>query len=202
MPATEVSIRYDKSCFLCAGNERISGDVNPNYTGTFVFKNDFAALTDDTPEKDSTDDPLFKLQSAKGESRVICFSPDHSRTLAELSHTEIEQVIATWIKETNSLSKRYPWVQIFENKGETMGCSQPHPHGQIWANSFIPTMVSKKTITKESILKNMVHRYCMTMFSVNCCAENGLSWRQNTGPWWCLIGQAGLSKHLFCQKRK
>lgn len=144
MPAAEVSIRYDKSCFLCAGNERISGDVNPNYTGTFVFKNDFAALTDDTPEKDSTDDPLFKLQSAKGESRVICFSPDHSRTLAELSLAEIEQVIATWIKETNSLSKRYPWVQIFENKGETMGCSQPHPHGQIWANSFIPTMVSKK----------------------------------------------------------
>lgn len=143
-PATEVSTRYDKSCFLCAGNERISGDVNPNYTGTFVFKNDFAALTDDTPEKDSTDDPLFKLQSAKGESRVICFSPDHSRTLAELSLAEIEQVIATWIKETNSLSKRYPWVQIFENKGETMGCSQPHPHGQIWANSFIPTMVSKK----------------------------------------------------------
>ncbi|NIY94303.1 galactose-1-phosphate uridylyltransferase [Vibrio diazotrophicus] len=144
MPAAEVSIRYDKSCFLCAGNERISGDVNPNYTGTFVFKNDFAALTDDTPVKDSTDDPLFKLHSAKGESRVICFSPDHSRTLAELSHTEIEQVIATWVRETNSLSKRYPWVQIFENKGETMGCSQPHPHGQVWANSFIPTMVSKK----------------------------------------------------------
>jgi len=143
-PAQPLAVSYDKSCFLCAGNERISGDVNPNYTGTFVFKNDFAALTDDTPSKDSSDDPLFKLHSAKGESRVICYSPDHSRTLAELSEQEIEKVISTWIDETNSLSKRYPWVQIFENKGETMGCSQPHPHGQIWANSFLPTMVAKK----------------------------------------------------------
>ncbi len=90
-----LSVSYEKSCFLCAGNERISGDVNPNYTGTFVFKNDFAALADDTPAKDVCDDPLFKLQSAKGESRVICYSPDHSRTLAELSHLDIEQVIAT-----------------------------------------------------------------------------------------------------------
>ncbi|WP_165313744.1 galactose-1-phosphate uridylyltransferase [Vibrio ziniensis] len=143
-PALEVSLSYEKSCFLCAGNERVSGDVNPNYTGTFVFKNDFAALTGDTPAKEINDDPLFKLHSARGESRVICFSPDHSRTLAELTHQEIEQVIETWISETNSLSKHYPWVQIFENKGETMGCSQPHPHGQIWANSFIPTLVSKK----------------------------------------------------------
>lgn len=143
-PAQIETANYDHSCFLCAGNKRISGDVNPNYTGTFVFKNDFAALTDNTPDKDCSDDPLFKNQSAKGESRVICYSPDHSRTLAELSKQQIEDVISTWIDETNSLSKRYPWVQIFENKGETMGCSQPHPHGQIWANSFLPTMVAKK----------------------------------------------------------
>jgi len=143
-PAQLEVINYDKSCFLCAGNKRISGDVNPTYSGTFVFKNDFAALTDNTPYKNCSDDPLFKIQSAKGESRVLCYSPDHSRTLAELSEQEIENVISTWIDETNSLSKRYPWVQIFENKGETMGCSQPHPHGQIWANSFLPTMVAKK----------------------------------------------------------
>lgn len=135
---------YDQHCFLCPTNTRISGDVNPNYQGTFVFKNDFAALTEQTPDSPVSDDPLFQLHSAKGESRVICFSPDHSRTLPELTLDEIEQVIATWMEQTEELSQRYPWVQVFENKGESMGCSQPHPHGQIWANSFVPTLVDKK----------------------------------------------------------
>ncbi len=135
---------YDDSCFLCPTNTRISGDVNPNYQGTFVFKNDFAALTEQTPDSPVSDDPLFQLHSAKGESRVICFSPDHSRTLPELSLQEIGHVITTWMEQTQELSQRYPWVQVFENKGESMGCSQPHPHGQIWANSFVPTLVAKK----------------------------------------------------------
>ncbi|NVC94185.1 UDP-glucose--hexose-1-phosphate uridylyltransferase [Vibrio natriegens] len=135
---------YDDSCFLCPTNTRISGDVNPNYQGTFVFKNDFAALTEQTPDSPVSDDPLFQLHSAKGESRVICFSPDHSRTLPELSLEEIGHVITTWMEQTQELSQRYPWVQVFENKGESMGCSQPHPHGQIWANSFVPTLVAKK----------------------------------------------------------
>lgn len=135
---------YDDTCFLCPTNTRISGDVNPNYRGTFVFKNDFAALTEQTPDFPASDDPLFQLNSATGESRVICFSPDHSRTLPELSLAEIGQVITTWMEQTEELSQRYPWVQVFENKGESMGCSQPHPHGQIWANSFIPTLVTKK----------------------------------------------------------
>ncbi|MGD8171366.1 UDP-glucose--hexose-1-phosphate uridylyltransferase [Vibrio sp. TRT 21S02] len=143
-PSTEVLPTYDKGCFLCPENSRISGDVNPNYTGTFVFKNDFAALTVDTPESSLGDDPLFKMHSARGESRVICFSPDHSRTLPELESEEIGQVIHTWIEQTRELGADYPWVQVFENKGETMGCSQPHPHGQIWANSFLPTLVEKK----------------------------------------------------------
>ncbi|HFQ4954403.1 UDP-glucose--hexose-1-phosphate uridylyltransferase [Vibrio vulnificus] len=135
---------YEKTCFLCPTNTRISGDVNPDYQGTFVFKNDFAALTEHTPDSPVSDDPLFQLHSAKGESRVICFSPDHSRTLPELALEEIEQVITTWMTQTEELGQRYPWVQVFENKGESMGCSQPHPHGQIWANSFIPTIVEKK----------------------------------------------------------
>ncbi|HDY8051019.1 TPA: UDP-glucose--hexose-1-phosphate uridylyltransferase [Vibrio vulnificus] len=135
---------YEKTCFLCPTNTRISGDVNPDYQGTFVFKNDFAALTEHTPDSPVSDDPLFQLHSAKGESRVICFSPDHSRTLPELALKEIEQVITTWMTQTEELGQRYPWVQVFENKGESMGCSQPHPHGQIWANSFIPTIVEKK----------------------------------------------------------
>ncbi|WP_070971031.1 galactose-1-phosphate uridylyltransferase [Vibrio sonorensis] len=135
---------YDEECFLCPSNKRISGDVNPDYQGTYVFKNDFAALKTDTPVADSLDDPLLKMESARGESRVICFSPDHSKTLPELSSKAIEQVIATWVEQTKELGEQYPWVQVFENKGEAMGCSQPHPHGQIWANGFVPSEIARK----------------------------------------------------------
>ena len=143
-PSIEPLSTYEPDCFLCPTNTRVSGDVNPDYKGTFVFKNDFAALTTETPESPVSDDPLFQMHSAKGESRVICFSPDHSRTLPELELDELDQVVSTWIQQTDELSESYPWVQVFENKGETMGCSQPHPHGQIWANSFVPTLVEKK----------------------------------------------------------
>ncbi len=135
---------YDEHCFLCPTNERISGDVNPNYQGTYVFKNDFAALKQDTPLADSLADPLLKMESARGESRVICFSPDHSKTLPELPVQAIEKVVDTWIDQTGELGQDYPWIQVFENKGETMGCSQPHPHGQIWANSFVPSEIARK----------------------------------------------------------
>lgn len=129
---------YDPTCYLCPGNKRITGEVNPNYTKPFVFKNDFSALLPDTPAPDTSDDPLFRISHTQGESRVICFSPDHSKTLPLLTTNEIEQVIETWQEQVNELSQRYQWVQIFENKGEMMGCSNPHPHGQIWASNFLP----------------------------------------------------------------
>ncbi|WP_041422140.1 UDP-glucose--hexose-1-phosphate uridylyltransferase [Shewanella sediminis] len=134
---------YDENCFLCAGNERISGEVNPHYLGTFVFQNDFAALKPSGPEKRS-DDPLFSMQTEQGESRVICFSPDHSKTIPELEIGEIVQVISSWQEQSAELGRVYPWVQIFENKGAVMGCSNPHPHGQVWAQSQLPTMAAKK----------------------------------------------------------
>jgi len=134
---------YNANCFLCAGNERISGEVNPEYKGTFVFQNDFAALKPHGPIV-STDDPLFSMQTEQGESRVICFSPDHSKTLPELGIEEIVQVISTWQEQSTELGRKYRWVQIFENKGEVMGCSNPHPHGQVWAQSNLPTLVDKK----------------------------------------------------------
>ncbi|RTR33780.1 UDP-glucose--hexose-1-phosphate uridylyltransferase [Shewanella atlantica] len=134
---------YDANCFLCAGNKRISGEVNPCYKGTFVFQNDFAALKPHGPIV-STDDPLFSMQTEQGESRVICFSPDHSKTLPELGIEEIVQVISTWQEQSAELGRKYRWVQIFENKGEVMGCSNPHPHGQVWAQSNLPTLADKK----------------------------------------------------------
>lgn len=148
-PANETLASYDKDCFLCPTNERISGDKNPNYSGTYVFNNDFAALKPDSPDAPVSVNPLFKTQGVRGLSRVICFSPDHSKTLPELPVNKIRHVIDTWNEQIEELGKEYLWVQAFENKGAAMGCSQPHPHGQIWANSFLPNEIERK----ETLLK-------------------------------------------------
>ncbi len=137
-PDTSVRSTHDPECFLCPGNKRVTGELNPEYARTFVFTNDFAALMPDTPAAPVSDDPLFRVRDVRGVSRVICFSPDHSKTLPELSLSAIEAVITSWIAESADLGRTYPWVQVFENKGAMMGCSNPHPHGQIWANSFLP----------------------------------------------------------------
>ena len=129
---------HDPECYLCTGNKRVTGEQNPEYTDTFVFTNDFAALTVDAPDAPASANPLFQNGSARGTSRVVCFSPDHSKSLPELSPAGIEKVIDTWSEQTAELGAKYPWVQVFENKGAMMGCSMPHPHGQIWANSFLP----------------------------------------------------------------
>ncbi|GLX78567.1 galactose-1-phosphate uridylyltransferase [Thalassotalea insulae] len=143
---------YDAECYLCAGNTRINGEVNPQYQKTYVFRNDFAALKTDTPLSHN-DDPLFKMTTEQGESRVICFSPDHSKTLPELSINEITEVISTWQQQSQELGKKYLWVQVFENKGSIMGCSNPHPHGQIWAQQQLPTLVSKKQQAQQAYLQ-------------------------------------------------
>ncbi len=129
---------HDPECYLCAGNTRVTGEVNPDYAGTFVFTNDFAALTADAPDAPLPSSPLFQASTARGTSRVICFSPDHSKSLPELPLPAIRGIIDTWCAQTSDLGATYPWVQVFENKGAMMGCSNPHPHGQIWANSFVP----------------------------------------------------------------
>lgn len=134
---------HDPGCYLCAGNLRINGERNPHYDGPFVFTNDFAALMADTPPLPHTDaqaqgDPLLITASARGTSRVICFSPDHGRTLPELSLPELRAVIDTWCAQTAELGEHWRWVQVFENKGALMGCSNPHPHGQVWACDYLP----------------------------------------------------------------
>lgn len=143
-PSAQTLPAHDPDCYLCPGNTRITGDRNPDYRTTHVFTNDFAALMPDTPDAPPSDDPLFRSQSSRGTSRVICFSPDHSKTLPELSLPALEAVIATWREQSAELGKTYPWVQVFENKGAAMGCSNPHPHGQIWANSFLPNEAERE----------------------------------------------------------
>lgn len=143
-PSVQTLPAHDPDCYLCPGNTRITGDRNPDYRTTHVFTNDFAALMPDTPDAPASDDPLFRRQSARGTSRVICFSPDHSKTLPELSLPALEAVVDTWREQSAGLGKTYPWVQVFENKGAAMGCSNPHPHGQIWANSFLPNEAERE----------------------------------------------------------
>jgi len=136
---------YDENCYLCAGNTRINGEVNPDYTDVFVFTNDFAALQNDSPTF-NFNDGLLKAQSETGICKVICFSPDHSKSLADMTALEIQKVVFAWQKEYTELSQnpKINYVQIFENKGAVMGCSNPHPHGQIWSQSTLPNEVDKK----------------------------------------------------------
>lgn len=132
---------YDPCCHLCPGNNRATGVVNPDYAGTFVFANDFAALLDQggvVTEPQS----VFETMPATGEAQVICFAPDHSATLARLNQDAIKRVVATWCDLSAELGQRWEHVQLFENKGTMMGASSPHPHGQAWASDFVPELVA------------------------------------------------------------
>lgn len=137
-PSREQKPPHDAKCFLCAGNTRITGDVNPQYEGPFVFPNDFPALLEDDVAQVKPTDPLFVAETVRGTARVICFSERHDLTLAELPQANIAQIVDLWAAQTAELGETYRWVAVFENKGQIMGCSNPHPHGQIWASDFLP----------------------------------------------------------------
>lgn len=147
---TEQKPSHDPNCYLCPRNTRINGEKNPDYHEPFVFTNDFSALLPDTPDFQATQDPLFQSQSVRGISRVICFSADHAKTLPELTLPEIEAVIGVWQSQCAELGQHYQWVQVFENKGAVMGCSNPHPHGQIWAGDFLPDLPAKAHVTQKT----------------------------------------------------
>jgi len=136
--------QYDPKCFLCPGNTRANGETNPPYTSTFVFENDFAALLPPNSESEPTSVGLFRTEPAGGECRVLCFSPRHDLTLAQMDPQNIRQVVDMWADQVTDLGSRYKWVQIIENKGASMGASNPHPHGQVWACDFLPTLVVKE----------------------------------------------------------
>jgi UDPglucose--hexose-1-phosphate uridylyltransferase len=129
---------YDPTCYLCPGNLRANGERNPHYAGTYAFPNDFPALLPAVASAGVAQADAG-MQEEHGECRVLCFSPHHDLTLPELPLLALGQVVDSWTKLSEELGRRYPWVQVFENKGEAMGCSNPHPHGQIWANAHLPT---------------------------------------------------------------
>jgi len=140
---------YDDGCYLCPGNKRVTGEINPDYDGIFVFQNDFAALLNDTPDPDDSD-PLFRAAGARGEARVVCFSPDHSKTIAEFSAEEMVRVIDCWCDQAAELGQRFKYVQLFETKGEMLGSSNPHPHGQIWATDYWPQEIATEERTQKA----------------------------------------------------
>jgi UDPglucose--hexose-1-phosphate uridylyltransferase len=146
--STERRPAYDPTCYLCPGNVRANGQYNPAYTGVYVFDNDFAAILE-TPVSDSSPlaNTLLQAQPENGLCRVICFSPRHDLTMPDFTVEQITELVQVWMAQCQELGDREDihYVQLFENKGEIMGCSNPHPHGQLWASYNIPTEIEKET---------------------------------------------------------
>ena len=138
--------QYDPTCYLCPRNERAGGITNPDYESTFAFDNDFAALLPDEVPEHASAHPLLASVSERGLCRVVCFSPRHDLTLPELDRVAVENVIATWTDQSVELGAKdfIHYVQVFENKGAVMGCSNPHPHSQVWATEHIPNEPAKE----------------------------------------------------------
>jgi UDPglucose--hexose-1-phosphate uridylyltransferase len=137
---------HDPDCYLCAGNTRANGEQNPHYPDVFVFNNDFASLLSEVPDTSLSEGELFRAVTERGIGRVLCFSPRHDLTIPEMDNASIRKVVDAWVNEYQTLGALdyINYVQIFENKGAIMGCSNPHPHGQIWAQSTIPDEPLKK----------------------------------------------------------
>ncbi len=136
-------VAYDPGCYLCPGNVRASGEWNPAYRETFVFTNDYAALRPDTSDA-RLETGLLRAEGERGTCRVICFSPRHDLTMARMSQGAVRSIVDLWADQTTELGRSYRWVQVFENRGEAMGASNPHPHGQIWAGSALPVQATRE----------------------------------------------------------
>jgi UDPglucose--hexose-1-phosphate uridylyltransferase len=151
---------YDPECYLCPGNTRAGNARNPEYDGTFVFDNDFAALNINAPHE-KVEEGLLVAEGEPGICRVVCFSPRHDLTLARMSTGEIRQVVDVWCTQFNELGAfpKINWVQIFENRGAMMGASNPHPHGQIWANVDLPNEAAKEDSAQRAHLED--HQRCL-----------------------------------------
>jgi UDPglucose--hexose-1-phosphate uridylyltransferase len=145
-------LEYDPECYLCPGNARAGGQRNPQYQGTFVFDNDYAALRPDTPEGTYNEGRLIRAQAESGLCRVICFSPRHDLSFAQLPVPAVRAVVDTWAEETRALQARggIAAVQVFENRGAMMGASNPHPHGQVWANATVPPVLATEAFMQDA----------------------------------------------------
>ena len=153
---------YDPECYLCPGNVRAGGAENPKYEGVFSFVNDYSAVLPNVPEVvDESPSPLLAAEPVQGLSKVLCFHPDHSLTLARMERADIRKVIDAWAEEVTELAANpaIRYIQVFENRGAMMGCSNPHPHCQIWATSCIPDEPALETEAQRAHLAE--HGSCL-----------------------------------------
>ena len=146
--------RYDPSCYLCPGNERVSRARNPEYKGTYVFDNDLPCVSFDAPASPPEPAGIYRNRPAHGVARVVCYSPRHSLTLAELEPFEVEALLRAWQEQYVELGGRpeIKHVLTFENKGEAVGCSNPHPHCQIYATNFVYKFIETEARVSEQHL--------------------------------------------------
>ena len=152
---------YDPNCYLCPGNSRAAGRQNPVYAGPLVFDNDFPALLPpedglSTLEQNPSGASTMLAEPEAGICRVVCFSPRHDLSIPELPLSAVEAVVQTWSEQTKELLDMdfIQYVQVFENKGAMMGCSNPHPHSQIWATSHVPDEASREMETQSRYWEN------------------------------------------------
>ncbi|KAG9292704.1 hypothetical protein G9A89_008292 [Geosiphon pyriformis] len=185
--------KYEATCYLCPGNVRAQGGKNPNYEGTFIFNNDFAAILPRQPEISTPNSDKFssllRIESVLGECKVICYSHQHNITMAEMTNSSILEIIQIWTSSYLSLSNnpRISYIQVFENKGSIMGCSNPHPHCQIWCTSTIPEEPSKE-LASMRIYHNL-HGSCLLCdyieletSSKETCANFSKTLKENNSP--------------------
>src|SRR5215204_574676 len=160
-PNTEIAPAFDPSCYLCPGNKRAGDKENPDYKNVFVFDNDFAALQEDVPEGNYNENELLIAESERGICRVLCFSPNHGLTLSRMNRDDIKRVVDEWAKQYAELARKefINHVQIFENRGEMMGSSNPHPHGQIWASESVPNEPHKEIVSQSEYFEQ--NRSCL-----------------------------------------
>lgn len=170
----ETGLAYDPKCYLCPGNSRAEGVSNSAYTGTYVFKNDFSALYPEAPDDAVDENGLIVAESEKGICRVLCYSPQHDLTMSRMSVGEIKGVVDTWAIQYAELGAvpYINYVQIFENKGAQMGCSNPHPHGQIWADGRIPLFPRARAGDSLRTANRRRAASCATISRSNCPAGN------------------------------
>jgi len=181
---------HDPECYLCPGGSRAKGDKNPAYQETFVFNNDFPALLDENHTSSEIGDDLFHWKTASGTTRVICYSPRHNLTLAELSLGEIEAIIETWRAQEKDLHSKYKYVQIFENKGKMMGASNPHPHGQIWAGDFVPSKIEIEDANQKAYFETHGHPLLLDYVEKECASGERIVYQNKSWvslvPFWAI----------------
>jgi UDPglucose--hexose-1-phosphate uridylyltransferase len=182
---------FDPQCYLCPGNQRAGGAVNPAYEGVFSFVNDYAALLPETATAtDPPASPLLKAEATRGLCKVLCFHPDHSLTLARMTHEETRRVVDAWTKEYREIGALdwIQYVQIFENRGAMMGASNPHPHCQIWSTDFVPDEPAAETEAQRGHLASTGHCLLCDYLAAEQTAQERVIFENEhfaaIVPWW------------------